>query len=182
MKRAAAIGLMILLLGLSACGKAETEDDPQNNGSAYIANPWRDVSEAEAVERCPDSFGAPAGAKDVRWSVMDSAADASGNPGALVQLSFELDGLRFTAREQLTGETQIDQSGMYYSWSAQKEDKLRIGADEIACRSFRYVGADEYADLCTWFLADPGVSCSVSVRAEDLDGFDLLAVAEALYR
>jgi hypothetical protein len=61
-------------------------------------------------------------------------------------------------------------------------NKLRIGADEIACRSFRYVGADEYADLCTWFLADPGVSCSVSVRAEDLDGFDLLAVAEALYR
>ena len=131
---------------------------------------------------CPRSFGVPAGAQNVRWSAMDAGADASGLPGALVQLSFELDGYAFTAREQETGDIETDSSGMYYEWTVREDDALSGWADgTIPCRLYRFVGEGEYADLCTWYDPEAGVSYSLSVTAEDLDGFDLRAVAAALY-
>ena len=46
----------------------------------------------------------------------------------------------------------------------------------------RHVGETECVDLCTWYDIEAGVSYSLSTAAEDLDGFDLLAVAEAMSR
>ena len=41
-------------------------------------------------------------------------------------------------------------------------------------------GNSLHGRLNTWYDAEYGISCSVSVKAEDLDGFDLLAIAEML--
>ena len=147
--------------------------------AAQIANPWREITEAEAKAFCPKTFCVPEGAQNVRWSVMDSAADPSGVPGALVQLSFDLNSNSFTAREQITGDEEVDQSGMYYEWTARLGGTLRNWND-IPCTCYRWIGEDGYADLCTWYEAEAGTSYSVSVTAGDLDGFDLQAIAEAL--
>ena len=147
--------------------------------AAQIANPWREITEAEATVFCPKSFRVPEGAQNVRWSVMDSAADPSGVPGALVQLSFDLNSNSFTAREQITGDEEVDQSGMYYECTARLGGTLRNWND-IPCICYRWIGEAGYADLCTWYEAEAGTSYSVSVTAEDLDGFDLQAIAEAL--
>ncbi len=152
-----------------------------DESAAQIANPWRDSTEDEAAENCPRSFVVPDGAENVQWSMMDSAADPSGIPGALIQLSFDLNGNSFTAREQLTGDTQIDQSGMYYDWTVEEESVLQFWADgAMPCRTYRYIGENEFADLCTWYDAEAGISYSLSVAAEDLDGFDIEAVAGAM--
>ena len=149
--------------------------------SSQIANPWHDITEAEAEKICPKSFEVPEGAENVKWSVMEPAGASSDTQGTLVQLSFDLDGNSFTAREQVTGDPEADISGMYYNWTVQGEETLKNWAETV-CHTFRWIGEDEYADLCAWYDAETGTSYSVSVTAEDLDGFDLLAIAEALHK
>ena len=146
-----------------------------------LANPWREVTEDEAKELCIESFAAPEGAENVSWLVLDAAADPSGIPGALVQLSFDLDGNHFTAREQMTGDEAVDASGMYYSWTAEREAQMKNWADgSMTAQLYRAAGEKEYADLCTWYNVETGVSYSLGVTAADLDGFDILAVADAM--
>ena len=183
MKKVILFVIPVMLLLLTACGRTSPAAELSQSGeSAGMANPWREITEAEAKELCPKSFSVPEGAENVVWSAMDPAADPSGTTGALVQLSFDLYGMRFTAREQLTGDKEVDQSGMYYDWTYQMEETLKNWADgNMPCHSFRFVGDEGYADLCTWYDAEAGVSYSLSVTAKDLDGFDLLAIAEALH-
>ena len=188
MKKCLVLTMLLALLILTACGQKQAPAAPASaetaptGGSVQLTNPWREVSQAEAEALVPRSFGVPEGAENARWSVMDSAADASGVPGPLVQLSFDLDGSSFTAREQRTNDAESDSSGMYYEWTVQDESTLQKWPVENGlCRLYRYIGVDEYADLCTWYDAEAGVSYSLSVTAKDLDGFDIRAVADALY-
>ena len=87
------------------------------------------------------------------WSILDSAADNSGVPGPLVQMSFDLDGNHYTAREQITGETQAEIAGMYYDWTVQNDIVLSNWGN-AAGKYCRYIGENEYADLCTWHDID----------------------------
>ena len=101
---------------------------------------------------------------------------------ALVQLSFDLNGDSFTARAQVTGDRTADISGMYYEWTQQDDVTLANWADgQMKGKYYRYISKDEWADLCTWYDEETGISYSVSVSSKDLDGFDLQAIAEALY-
>ena len=178
--------IAVMLTALCGCGGAQPEQAPMpvpggDGQAAQIANPWRDCTEAEANENCPRSFVAPEGAENVQWSILESAADPSGIPGALIQLSFDLDGTGFTAREQVTGDEEIDRSGMYYDWTVEDESTLQFWADgAMPCRTFRYVGENEFADLCIWYDEEAGISYSLSVTAADLAGFDIRAVAGAM--
>ena len=164
----AAVAALVMLLGLAACG--------QIVGGEQTANPWRDTTEAEAAGLCPGTLRAPADAENLQWSVME----AEGQP-ALVQLCFDLNGNSYTAREQLTNDQDADISGMYYDWTAQDEMRLRSwGGRELSGACFRHIGEEGYADLCTWYDPQTGVSYSLSVTAQDLDGFDLQAIVEAM--
>ena len=182
MKIITAIIALLMILALTACGQtAPAAEKAQGGESEQLANPWRDVTEAEAQTLCPKSLRVPMGAKNAIWSAMESAADASGVPGALVQLSFELNGLSFTARQQRTDDKDADLSGMFYNWTVQEDSTLRTPTGgTIPCKTFRYLGEDENADLCTWYDAEAGVAYSLGVAAKDLDGFDLRAVADAM--
>ena len=167
--------------GTAKTAAAGTSDTAGASAGDWIANPWRDITENEAGKIYPGTFHVPAGAENVSWTVLDAEADASGMPGALVQLSFDLDGNNFTAREQRTGSKDVDQSGMYYEWTNREESVLQNGnGGGIPCILYRFIGEDETADLCTWYDEESGVSYSLSVVAEDLDGFDLRAVAESI--
>ena len=181
-KRICLLMALCMLFTLAACAYGHPSAGTEANGApAQIANPWRDVTEAEAKALCPASFAVPDGAQNAQWSAMDAGAKASGVPGALVQLSFDLYDNRFTAREQLTGDRDADISGMYYDWTYQTEETLKNWTDgTMKCRCFRCIDDSGYADLCAWYDAASGVSYCVSVTAKDLDGFDLLAIAEAL--
>ena len=141
-----------------------------------LANPWRSVTEEEARELYPVSFSIPEGAENVGWSVMEAEGAAP-----LLQLTFDLNDNAFTAREQKTDDGEADIAGMYYTWTDQREEALKNWADgKLTAKLSRFMGENEWADLCTWYDPETGVSYSLSVAAEDLDGFDLLALAEQL--
>lgn len=189
----------ITALSLVACGQtaeapaeapaeetvqeAVQEEAPkQEEEPVGMANPWRDITEEEANSIYAKLFTAPEGATDVKWSIMDSAADPSGFPGPLVQMMFTLDGREFTARMQTTSEDQADISGMFYEWTVTDDTTLHgWGGDNMPATCSRYVGENEYADLCSWYDIEYGAAYTLSVTDKDLDGFDIQAIAEAIY-
>ena len=178
-KAIAAIAIITaLVIGtqVGCAGKPSQNTDTPSTGNIQIANPWREITEAEARKIYSPSFSIPAGAENVSWSVMDSES------GALVELSFTLNGDSFTAREQKTDNRTEDISGMYYNWSQQTDITLANWSDgQMKGKYYRYIGEEEWADLCTWYDKEKGISYSLSVVSKDLDGFDLQAVAETLY-
>ena len=166
----------------ASLSEASQSDASLSTENAQIANPWSSITEEEVKELYPKSFKVPEGAENAAWSVMN-ASDFPEMPGALVQLDFDLDGNHFTAREQQTYDREYDLSGMYYTWTAEDTSTLKDGNGQtIPCQTYRYFGDEETADLCTWYDEESGISYSISVTAEDLDGFDIQAVAEALIR
>ena len=173
MKKAIPVLLILMLLLLAACGQKEAPAQTTDSESVQIANPWREVTEAEAKAVYPQTFTVPGGAENAAWRVMENA----GAP-ALLELDFELNGLQFTARQQQTGNRDADLSGMYYTWTAQDSMTLRNG---LTGTIYRCIDEDGYADLCVWYNEASGVSYSLGVTSKDLDGFDLQAVAEALF-
>ena len=172
MKRIISV-LMLLMLLLAACGQKDAPAQTTVSESTQIANPWREITEAEAKEIYPQTFTVPDGAEKAAWRVMESAGAS-----AMLELDFELNGLQFTARQQQTGNRDTDLSGMYYTWTAQDSMTLRNG---LTGTMYRCIADDETADLCVWYDPASGVSYSLGVTAKDLDGFDLQAVAEALF-
>ena len=170
----------ILMLSLAGCGKAAEEAEPM----AGMANPWRDCTEEEAYQYAPNCFSAPERSTNVHWSMMvTEGQDMNGIPGPLVQMQFDLDGLSFCAREQLVpGESIVDISGMYFDWQDTENVTLaNWGGGNMPAEIKTYQGEDEDAEICLWFDIETGATYSLSVDAEDLDGFDIQAVAEAIY-
>ena len=177
-KAIAVIAVMTaLVIGtqVGCAGKTSQSHDTPGTGNVQIANPWRNVTEAEARKMFPHSFSVPAGAENISWSVMESESET------LVQLSFDLNGDTFTAREQATHDKAADISGMYYDWTQKTDMTLANWADgQMKGTYYRYVSEEEWADLCTWYDEANGISYSLSVTSKDLDGFDLQAIAEML--
>ena len=167
----AAILTTVLVVSLTACGNKPAENQ-------QIANPWRDCTEEEAYQYAPNGFSAPEGATNVQWRMMDEKL-----PDMLVEMDFDLDGLSFCAREQtVAGEEITDISGMYYDWQTTESVTLANwggGLMEGVIKGYR--GDDESAQICLWFDIETGAAYSLGVAAKDLDGFDIQAVAEAIY-
>ena len=160
MKKIIAIVLLAALL-LTACGQPVTAektpqggDTAQDGGNVQLANPWRDCTEEEAKALCPHALRVPDGAENVAWSVMEAEGQS-----ALVQLSFDLNGMSYTARAQETNDKDADISGVYYTWTAQDEMTLQNWEDSAKNGScFRYIGEEEWVDLCTWYDTAKGIS------------------------
>ena len=100
----------------------------------------------------------------------------------LVQVNFTLDGMDFIARAQNnTEEKYIDGIGMYYDWTVQEEKELKDWAkDTLTAKFSRYLSENENVDLCTWYDEAAGCGYSLSVASDDLEGFDIMAVVEAM--
>lgn len=184
-------GLMVL--SLTACGAgsevqeapaAETETaveaatEETTEEAVCIANPWRDATEDECYQLVANGFSAPKDATNVKWSIMDTGEDNR----ELVQMTFDLNDLSFTARQQTTGDEPQDISGMYYEWIVEDDITLaNWGGGNMKGVVKRFIGDDKYVDVCTWYDVEIGDSYSLSTEAKDLDGFDIQAVAEAMY-
>lgn len=148
----------------------ETEETEEEVG---LANPWS-ASDAEEAGAVGVSFVAPEGAENVEWSKMEDGDTT------LYQMVFDLDGRTYTAREKVTSEAE-DLSGTYYDWVAEEDITLQNWADgNMTGKMCRYIGEDEWVDLCTWFDVEIGISYSLTVSDTDLDGFDIVAVASQM--
>ena len=185
----------VLMLALMAgCGKedetttattteATTEATEQETteevvGGDELANPWVDITEEEAVGKCPRLFAAPEGAENVKWSYMD---DKEKNQ-PIVQLVFTMDGTEYTERAQMGGEA-ADISGMYYDWTHTEDVTYsKWGDGNMTGKVYSYAEDDVVkAMMATGFDVEIGINYSLSATGDDLNGLDIQAVMDQTY-
>ncbi len=179
----------------SADASADTSDDANADTEADNttaagdvetvgkANPWVEITEEEANELCIRLFKAPEGAQDQVWSKCEELGDEETGVGPLVQLSFSLDGRNFTARAQYGAAEDADIAGNYVDWTVGPEEaKLaNWGGGNMIGKTYRSINDTGYVDMITWYDVEIGIAYSLSVADEDLDGFDIQAIAEQMY-
>ncbi len=192
MKKTYVVLASVMMLALATgCGKEEKTTEATTEattqavtateeavGGDQVANPWKAITEDEAIAKIPRLFKAPDDAEDVKWSVMES--EETKEP--MVQLDFERDDTDFTARAQVGGKEE-DISGMYYEWTA-KEDVTLSNWGDGNMPAKLYVYSDNGAVenmLITWFDVEVGINYSLGATGKDLDGLDLSAVADQMY-
>ena len=138
-----------------------------------IANPWQDLTAEELLEASGLSFGVPEGAENViyRWLPEQK----------LAEMQFSLFGDDFCARLQpaaLQEGELIDISGMYFNWEYEEEVMVHHCKGIIGqARS----GTEDWVERVLWYDTAPGIAGSLSVQTAELDGLDLVAVAETVY-
>ncbi len=141
------------------------------DSTVEIANPWTESDEEGVAKATGFVMTPPDGAENVSYSYMEE--------GGLAQMSYELDGKKWTYRMQMTdGLTDI--SGIYMDWEGEEGN--------VSGREAMYYGKCDLNDenvedvqLVNWYDAVTGVTYSLSATATDLNGMDIQAYAEALY-
>lgn len=150
-------------------------------GDEVPAGVWRPITEEKARELIPLCFRLPEGAEQAHWIAQEPEDDYFGLRGTLVQLTFVLDGLSYTARAQVTQDMSVDVSEVDCDWTSRLDGALtNWGEEPLICHCFRYLDDSGYVDLCTWYDLNSGTSYSLTVSAADLDGFDLQAIVETM--
>lgn len=138
-----------------------------------LANPWLDMTAEELEQTAGVTFGVPEGAEDVIYRYLPAEG--------LAEMQFTWNGGEYTARIQRADleEGQLANiSGMYFAWD--NEEAVTIGRcpgtiGQAQC------GSVDWVELCLWYDMAPGLMYSLSVSTTDLDGLDLVAIAEQVY-
>ena len=143
-----------------------------------MANPWKDVTAAELKDQYGYSFGIPAGAEDILYRVLVMG-------DSMAEMQFHLKdqpGMDFVART-VASETFEDISGMYYAWTDTRDIPVDTQARPTWGKALIQTAkdGDNTVSVCLWHEETPGFMWSLSVQAADLQGFDLLSVAEDVY-
>ena len=161
----------------------ETEEPDEGEVSVGMGSPWVDITEEEANKQCQRLFKAPEGADGQEWSMCEALGDPDNGVGPLIQLSFLLNELDFTARAQQGAAEDTDISGVFVEWTAGPDDVTLAnwGGGNMTGKMYRSIDDSGYLDLITWYDTEIGIKYSLSVAAADLDGFDIQAVAEQMY-
>ena len=135
-----------------------------------VANPWEDSDCDDIFQTFGFAMNLPVGATDVSYQKnMDDG---------IAQMLFKLGDARmqFTFRMAATNEFE-DISGLYYEWDVEDESEYK-GCEAKFCRANT---EEQTVDSMLWYEAAPGVMYSLSTAAEDLDGFDIQAIADELF-
>ncbi|MBO5999494.1 MAG: histidine phosphatase family protein [Lachnospiraceae bacterium] len=137
-----------------------------------MPNPWTDTTAEEALEALGFELGIPEGAENVAYRVLSEEK--------LLEADFSLDGLDYVARmkpSDVTDEIE-DISGLYYEW--EHEEECEIGYAKGLIRQVK--DGDQTIENCIWLDVVPGLVYSLCTSGEDLDGFDLTAVAAQVFK
>ena len=134
-----------------------------------MADPWVETTANGLMEETGFTFTLPDEAQDVVYRLL--AADQ------LAEAQFTMDHVSYVARIRPAVEFE-DISGMYYEWASVDKETDIAGRQTWSARA---IDENGYTDLCLWFDAVPGLMYSLSAQAADLDGFDIIAVAEMIF-
>ena len=133
-----------------------------------IANPWVESTSGDIAEAIGATFGIPEGAEDISYSMMPD--------DGLAEMRFTLDGMEYIARIRPSEEF-TDISGMYYEWDSEEPCVIAFMQGLVK----RVTVEGETMELCLWHDADMGLMYSLATSGADLDGFDITAIAGAIY-
>lgn len=155
---------MVLATGITGCGKKQEAAGAATNTG--LANPMVEADYESIVELTGANFVIPGDATDVKYFIYN-------NEMGEVQYKYEVGDTDITIRLKKTdGLTDI--SGLNYSWTYVNEGML----GDCPEKDYIYRTDSEAVQLCQYYVESIGVTYSVSAQAKDLDGFDIIAIAE----
>ncbi len=166
-KLAVLFSIVLMLLMLCSCGadKTSPETTEPENATEQIANPMVESTPEEIKRAVGFSLKVPADVKDASYYLIS---------GEMGQADYMKDGDVYTVRIKRTDSIE-DVSGMYYSWTVDKDCKIN-GCDGVVhiCDT-----EDEKASSIVWFDEEVGVTHSISVNNAVTEEV-LVAAAEAV--
>ena len=138
-----------------------------------IANPWVDVTAEQLAQVSGLSFNVPDGAENVLYRWLEGEG--------MAEMQFNLGSDEFCARVQpaaLKEGELMNISGMYLPW--ENVEEVTVGHCP-GTLGLSQTGSEDWAELCLWYDAAPGLMYSLSVYTTEPDGLDLVAIAEIIY-
>ncbi len=151
---------------LAGCGGKKAEE-PEPIG---MPNPWQyEVAPEEIQKMVNESFTVPEDAENVVYGIMESEK--------LAEVQFDMDGVSYCARME-PADKFTDISGIYATWDSEENEEIN-GIDATYRRS---ITEEEWYDNILYYDAAGKMMYSISATAPDLDGFDLMAVAETIFQ
>ena len=157
-------------------GEEPAEEAEEAEGAEAPAigmpNPWTDTTVEDAVQELGFELGIPEGAEIAACRVLGEEQ--------LLEVDFALDGMDYTARMKPSAVVDEieDISGLYYTW--EHEEECEIGYAKGLIRLAK--DGDQTIENCIWLDVVPGFVYSLCTSGEDLDGFDLIAIAEQVFK
>ena len=134
-----------------------------------ISNPWVETDEKGLMQTLGLEFNIPEEAEDVMFRMNESEQ--------LAEMQFVLYKMPFTARIKPSGLEMEDISGLNYKWEFEKESNDHWFRDKI----MKARDGKNTVEAFLWFDIVPGLTYSISTEAPDLDGFDIIAVAQMVW-
>ena len=134
-----------------------------------ISNRWVETDEAGLMQTLGLEFNIPEEAEDVMFRMNESEQ--------LAEMQFVLYKMPFTARIKPSGLEMEDISGLNYKWEFEKESNDHWFREKI----MRTRDGKNTVEAFLWFDIVPGLTYSISTEAPDLDGFDIIAVAQMIW-
>lgn len=150
---------------LAGCaGKKAEEPEPIG-----MPNPWQyEVAPEEIQKMVNESFTVPEDAENVVYGIMESEK--------LAEVQFDMDGVSYCARME-PADKFTDISGIYATWDSEESEQI----NGINATYRRSITEEEWYDNILFYDSDKQMMYSISADAPDLDGFDLLPVAETVF-
>ena len=166
--------IIILFSGCSFASQTEqpVEPDPivvndDDNQNSYVSNPWTEVTKTDVEEGLGIEIYLPDDAQNI-VARQNSTVD-------LYEILFDYNDLNYTYRiKKSAGDEDI--SGLYYDWTISSDESIK----GFEGKSYRAITDEETVDLVTWVDEENDITYSLSTSAADLDGFDIIAIAEKL--
>ena len=116
-----------------------------------IANPWQETTPEDLLQIYGYEFGIPGEAEDIAYYINEALQ--------LAEMRFDIGSTLLNARVAAIDPEDI--SGMYYDhWDVEEHCLI---------------------DVCMWYDPERGLTYSVTAESDDLDGFDIITVAEQVY-
>ncbi len=166
MKKFLVIALSVLcVFALASCANKKTEAEP----TVGMPNPWEDTDAKDFVEKSGLDLNVPEGAENVSYRVLTETK--------LGEMRFTLNGVEFIARIKSVGEWE-DLSGIYVTWDSTEDCEISYCSGKLMTGKLD----GETVELVEWFDIVPGVMYSLSCSDKDLDGLDIIAVAEQVFK
>jgi len=138
-----------------------------------FGSPWEEMTAEQLAETTGVVFGVPEGTENACYMYLRGEK--------LGEMQFIWEGSDCCARVQpiALGENELyDISGMYYEWET--EYPVTVGGC-FGSLSRPMQDGDVWVERCLWYDSEAGVMYSLSVTSADVDGLDLVALAEQVY-
>ncbi|MBR6089578.1 MAG: hypothetical protein IKP86_06570 [Anaerolineaceae bacterium] len=157
--------ITVLIFGCAFDKAEKTQETP----AAGMANPWVETDADGLMETLGLEFNVPEDAEDVVYRMNESEQ--------LAEMKFVLNDMPFTARIKPSALEMEDITGMHYKWDVEEESDAHWTREKI----MQAKDGENTVEAILWFDIVPGLTYSLSTKAPDLDGFDIVAVAQMVW-